>query len=35
MTEYGLGKMKWSFLLAIDCINEIAWSGQLPGSLVD
>lgn len=34
MTEYDLGKMKWSFLLGIDCINEIALSGQLPGSLV-
>lgn len=35
MTEYVLGKMKLSFLLGIDRINEIAWSGQLPGSLVD
>lgn len=34
MTEYDLGEMKWSFLLGIDCINEIALSGQLPGSLV-
>lgn len=35
MTEYDLGEMKWSFLLGIDCINEIALSGQFPGSLVD
>lgn len=34
MTEYDLGEMKWSFLLGIDCINETALSGQLPGSLV-
>lgn len=35
MAEYGLGETEWSFLLAIDCIHEIAWLGQLPGSLVD
>lgn len=35
MAEYGLGETEWSFLLGIDCIREIAWLGQLPGSLVD
>lgn len=35
MTEYGLGEIRWYFLLGIDYTNEIAWSGQLTGSLVD